>query len=117
VECADLAAVGAQEPSLTMESAEKVVGWAVSACLDRISDPPSVKDGRLQIGSMDVLAGLDLLKTLTAETLPTQRASLRDVVTENEFEKRLLGEVVPPEEVSAFCCVCYVTSLFCMSWS
>jgi hypothetical protein len=52
------------------------------------------------VSSSSGSAGPDLLKTLTAEMLPTQRALLRGVLTKNDFEKRLLGEVMPPEEVS-----------------
>ena len=38
--------------------------------------------------------GLDSLRALLAESSPTPtRTALRDVVTENEFERRLLQEV------------------------
>mmetsp|Transcript_41691 Transcript_41691/g.69447 ORF Transcript_41691/g.69447 Transcript_41691/m.69447 type:complete len:1481 (-) Transcript_41691:1256-5698(-) len=57
-----------------------------------------VKGGRLVISSQSVTAGIEIFNALQAEVSPLAK-SLKDVNTENEFEKRLLGEVIPPYDI------------------
>ncbi|KXZ51556.1 hypothetical protein GPECTOR_12g519 [Gonium pectorale] len=56
------------------------------------------------IAAADLLAGLATLKAVAAERVPPskqglQDAQIQDVQVENDFERKLLAEVVPPEEL------------------
>eukprot|EP00741_Cyanophora_paradoxa_P004124 tig00000769_g4005.t1 len=53
---------------------------------------------KLTIAAEDVHAALALLERVSSDANPQSKA-LREVVAENEFEKRLLGEVIPPWEI------------------
>ncbi|KAF8378102.1 hypothetical protein HHK36_029438 [Tetracentron sinense] len=77
LECDGLETLCIKDQALTNESAEKVVGWAVSHHL--MQNPEAGADGKL---------------VLSRESGPSQ-----DVVTENEFEKRLLADVIPPSDI------------------
>lgn len=70
---------------------ERVAGWAVTHHLARNSSPV-VKDGQLHVNACDVIAALASLKTLEAES-GSVKSFLKEIVTENEHEKRILSEV------------------------
>mmetsp|Transcript_30572 Transcript_30572/g.86453 ORF Transcript_30572/g.86453 Transcript_30572/m.86453 type:complete len:921 (+) Transcript_30572:1966-4728(+) len=67
------------------------------------TDSAAVDSTRLAVSVSSVQAAMDLLRAATAESAAsgTDRKgnSVQDVQTDNEFEKRLLGEVVPANEV------------------
>ncbi|KAL8094541.1 hypothetical protein AgCh_036175 [Apium graveolens] len=96
-ECPELGTLSIKEQTLTNESVEKVVGWALSHHFMQFSEAPA-KDAKLVLSSDSLRYGLDILQGIQNET-KTSKKSLKDVVTENEFEKRLLGEVIPPNDI------------------
>lgn len=57
-----------------------------------------INNERLVLSLASLRAGLDVVKQLQAEANVPKANSLKDVVAD-EFERRLLAEVVPPEEV------------------
>lgn len=96
LECDGLETLCIKDQSLTNESAEKVVGWALSHHLMQNfqADP----DARLTLSSESIQYGIEILQSVQNESKSLKK-SLKDVVTENEFEKRLLGEVIPPSDI------------------
>ncbi|CDY50382.1 BnaCnng19140D [Brassica napus] len=78
-------------------SAEKVVGWAFSHHLMNRSEP-IVKDNKLVISAESITYGLQMLQGVQNENMCLKK-SLKDVVTENEFEKKLLSDVIPPSDI------------------
>ena len=88
---------------LTQSAAERVVGYAVSDFLQRhpttTSNATAGNDnsGELVVDGRCVLRALQLLQ---AHSVDQRRQALLSVKTENVFEQRLLGEVIPPDEIS-----------------
>ncbi|BBN06651.1 ATPase family AAA domain-containing protein 1 [Marchantia polymorpha subsp. ruderalis] len=97
LECDELESVAIKDQSLTSESAERIVGWAVSHQLMTVPEP-TLKNEKLLLSSDSMLHGLGILRGIQHESSGLKK-SLKDVVTDNEFEKRLLGEVIPPSEI------------------
>ncbi|KAL2633180.1 hypothetical protein R1flu_004659 [Riccia fluitans] len=97
LECDDLEAVSVKDQTLTSESAERIVGWAVSSQLMSCAEP-ELRNDKLLLSSESMLHGLEILRGIQQESSGLKK-SLKDVVTDNEFEKRLLGEVIPPSEI------------------
>jgi SpoVK/Ycf46/Vps4 family AAA+-type ATPase len=101
MECTDVeSAVCIKDRILTSECVDKIVGYALSHLLKhRIADIP-IKDGRVVLFAESLKHGVDLLETLqTDPKKKSRKKSLKDVATENEFEKRLLTDVIPPDEI------------------
>ncbi|CAM6107945.1 unnamed protein product [Calypogeia fissa] len=97
LECEDLVSVGIKDQALTNESAERIVGWAVCNQLMSCVEPP-IKNDKLVLSGESLHHGLSILRGIQNESCSLKK-SLKDVVTENEFEKRLLAEVIPPSEI------------------
>ncbi|OVA14879.1 AAA+ ATPase domain [Macleaya cordata] len=97
LECPDLDALSIKDQTLTIESADKIVGWALSYHLMNSSDT-FVKDAKLVISGESIKYGINLLQGIQNESKSSKK-SLKDVVTENEFEKRLLADVIPPSDI------------------
>ncbi|XP_052191626.1 uncharacterized protein LOC127800822 isoform X2 [Diospyros lotus] len=97
LECYDLETLCLKDQALTSETVEKIVGWALSHHFMRHSEV-SVEDGKLTISSESVRYGIDILQGIQNETKSLKK-SLKDVVTENEFEKRLLADVIPSSDI------------------
>ncbi|CAI9104921.1 OLC1v1003712C1 [Oldenlandia corymbosa var. corymbosa] len=97
IECTNLDELCIKDQALTIENVEKIIGWAVSHHFMHSSEALG-KDKKLSISSESIQYGLDLLQGLQNETKSSKK-SLKDIVTENEFEKRLLGEVIPPTDI------------------
>ncbi|XP_031475405.1 uncharacterized protein LOC116247374 isoform X2 [Nymphaea colorata] len=97
LECNDLEALCIKDQTLTSESAEKIVGWALSYHLMKNPDIEA-KVTKITISSESILYGLEILQNIQTETKSLKK-SLKDVVTENEFEKRLLADVIPPNDI------------------
>ncbi|XP_075500903.1 uncharacterized protein LOC142539375 [Primulina tabacum] len=95
--CPDLETLCIKDQALTTESVEKIVGWAISHHFMHCSEASS-KEPKLVISSQSISYGLNILQGLQNENKNLKK-SLKDVVTENEFEKRLLGEVIPPDDI------------------
>ncbi|KAF5189440.1 Atp-dependent zinc metalloprotease ftsh [Thalictrum thalictroides] len=97
LECPDLETLSLKDQALTSENVEKIVGWALSYHLMQSSED-SIKDAKLAISSESILYGLNILQGIQNESKSLKK-SLKDVVTENEFEKRLLADVIPPNDI------------------
>ncbi|XP_070044244.1 uncharacterized protein [Nicotiana tomentosiformis] len=97
IDCPDLETLCIKDQALTNESVEKIVGWALSHHFMHESES-SVKDAKLVISGESIAYGLNILQGIQSETKSSKK-SLKDVVTENEFEKRLLGDVIPPSDI------------------
>ncbi|XP_063944063.1 uncharacterized protein LOC108209325 isoform X3 [Daucus carota subsp. sativus] len=96
VECEGLEALCIKDHSITIDSAEKIIGWALSHHLMQHSDADP--DARLVLSSESIQYGIGILQSIQNESKSLKK-SLKDVVTENEFEKRLLAEVIPPSDI------------------
>ncbi|KAL6973061.1 hypothetical protein U1Q18_027235 [Sarracenia purpurea var. burkii] len=96
LECNELEALYIKDQTLTNESAVKVVGWALSHHLMR--DAQADGDTRLVLSSESIQYGIGILQAIQSESKSLKK-SLKDVVTENEFEKKLLADVIPPSDI------------------
>ncbi|XVE56603.1 hypothetical protein DITRI_Ditri04bG0024300 [Diplodiscus trichospermus] len=85
-----------KDQTLTNESAEKVIGWALSHHL--MQNPEADGDSRLALSCESIQYGIGILQAIQNESKSLKK-SLKDVVTENEFEKRLLADVIPPSDI------------------
>ncbi|GLJ47450.1 hypothetical protein SUGI_1001480 [Cryptomeria japonica] len=97
LECEGIDTICIKDLALSNESAEKIVGWALSHHLMNNLEPCS-RDGKLVISNESIHYGLSILQGIQNESRSSKK-SLKDVVTENEFEKRLLGDVIPPSDI------------------
>ncbi|XP_060178403.1 uncharacterized protein LOC132608500 [Lycium barbarum] len=97
IDCPDLETLCIKDQALTNESVEKIIGWALSNHVMHKSES-SVKEAKLVIGSASISYGINILQGIHNETKSLKK-SLKDVVTENDFEKRLLADVIPPSDI------------------
>ncbi|KAL8232797.1 hypothetical protein R6Q57_002575 [Mikania cordata] len=97
LDSSNLDALLIKDQTLTNESVEKVVGWALSHHFMQSSET-FVKDAKPVISNESLEYGINILQGTQNETKSSKK-TLKDVVTENEFEKRLLAEVIPPSEL------------------
>ncbi|KAH7528235.1 hypothetical protein FEM48_Zijuj05G0051000 [Ziziphus jujuba var. spinosa] len=96
MECEGLETLCIKDQTLTNESTEKVVGWALSHHL--MQNPEADPDARLALSRESIQYGIGILQAIQNESKSLKK-SLKDVVTENEFEKRLLADVIPPSDI------------------
>ncbi|PSR89548.1 ATPase family AAA domain-containing protein [Actinidia chinensis var. chinensis] len=96
MDCDGLENLCITDQTLTNESAEKVVGWALSYHL--MQNPTADADARLVLSCESIRYGIGILQAVQNESKSLKK-SLKDVVTENEFEKRLLADVIPPSDI------------------
>ncbi|KAK4376320.1 hypothetical protein RND71_006997 [Anisodus tanguticus] len=97
IDCPDPETLCIKDQALTSESVEKIIGWALSHHFMHKSES-SVKAAKLVISSASISYGLNILQGIHNETKSLKK-SLKDVVTENDFEKRLLADVIPPSDI------------------
>ncbi|KAH0638097.1 uncharacterized protein [Solanum tuberosum] len=97
INCDDLETLCIKDQALTNESVEKIIGWALSHHYMHESES-SMKEPKLIISSESIAYGLSMFQGIQGETKSSKK-SLKDVVTENEFEKKLLGDVIPPTDI------------------
>ncbi|KAL6564201.1 hypothetical protein OROMI_015651 [Orobanche minor] len=97
IDCPDLETLCIKDVALTNENSEKIIGWALSHHFMHCSEA-SLKESKLVISSESVKYGLNILQSVQNENKSLKK-SLKDVVTENEFEKKLLAEVIPPGDI------------------
>ncbi|GMQ00057.1 hypothetical protein CsSME_00047293 [Camellia sinensis var. sinensis] len=100
LECPDLETLYIKDQVLTSESAEKIVGWALSHHFMHCAEA-SAKGAKLTVSSESIRYGLNILQGIENETqnLKKPLKIFQDVVTENEFEKKLLADVIPPSDI------------------
>ncbi|KAK9926662.1 hypothetical protein M0R45_023877 [Rubus argutus] len=96
MDCEGLDTLCIKDQTLTIESSEKVVGWALSHHL--MQNPEADPGTRVVLSAESIQYGLGILQSIQNETKSLKK-SLKDVVTENEFEKRLLADVIPPTDI------------------
>ncbi|XP_058770271.1 uncharacterized protein LOC131643920 isoform X2 [Vicia villosa] len=97
LDCSDLETLCIKDETLTTESVEKIIGWAISYHFMHSSEV-STKESKPVISAESVRYGFNILQGIQDENKST-KTSLKDVVTENEFEKKLLGDVIPPTDI------------------
>lgn len=97
LDCVDLESLCVKDQTLTTEGVEKIVGWALSHHFMHCSEAPG-KDAKLKISTESIMYGLNILQGIQSESKSLKK-SLKDVVTENEFEKKLLADVIPPSDI------------------
>ncbi|GAA0139512.1 hypothetical protein LIER_01040 [Lithospermum erythrorhizon] len=97
LECHNIESLCIKDQALTSENVEKIIGWALSHHFMNSSET-SVNESKLVISSESIRYGLNILQAIQNESKSVKK-SLKDVVTENEFEKRLLADVIPPNEI------------------
>ncbi|CAI8597541.1 unnamed protein product [Vicia faba] len=96
MESEELEALSVKDLTLTNENSEKIVGWALSHHLMQNSEVDA--DAKLVLSCESIQYGIGILQAIQNESKSLKK-SLKDVVTENEFEKRLLGDVIPPSDI------------------
>ncbi|XVE73306.1 hypothetical protein DITRI_Ditri11bG0107000 [Diplodiscus trichospermus] len=97
LDCPDLETLCIKDQTLTNESVEKVVGWALSHHFMQSSEALG-KDTKPVLSTESIKYGLNILQGIQSESKSLKK-SLKDVVTENEFEKKLLADVIPPSDI------------------
>ncbi|KAF6161439.1 hypothetical protein GIB67_009318 [Kingdonia uniflora] len=95
--CNGLETLCTKDQTLIVESAEKVVGWALCHHLMENTEV-NEEDGKLILLSKSIQYGLGILQSIQSESKSLKK-SLKDIATENEFEKRLLVDVIPPTDI------------------
>ncbi|KAJ1292366.1 hypothetical protein BS78_02G386200 [Paspalum vaginatum] len=101
MECTDVeSAIYVKDRILTSECVDKIVGYALSHHLKDCTMQTSGKDERFVLSIESLKYGVDLLESIQSDPKKkSTKKSLKDVVTENDFEKRLLADVIPPNEI------------------
>ncbi|PHT46309.1 hypothetical protein CQW23_15467 [Capsicum baccatum] len=94
LECYGLETLCIKDHNSSVKSAEKVVRWALSHHLMR--NTQADVDMRLVLSPVSIQYGLELLQAKQNDTKSLKK-SLKDVETDNEFEKALLADVIPPQ--------------------
>ncbi|EES16128.2 uncharacterized protein LOC8066340 isoform X2 [Sorghum bicolor] len=94
IECNDLQELPIKDQLLTNENLEKIVGYAISYHLHD-SEPPN--DGKWVLPIERLKHGFSMLQNAHSGAKRSKNA-LMDVVTENEFEKNLLSNVIAPND-------------------
>ncbi|KAL8054848.1 hypothetical protein ABFX02_04G019300 [Erythranthe guttata] len=97
LECPDLETLSIKDQALNNDNVEKIIGWALSHHFMNCSEAP-LKDSKIVISSESIVYGVNILHGIQNENKSSKK-SLKDVATENEFEKKLLGEVIPPGDI------------------
>ncbi|KAG6487761.1 hypothetical protein ZIOFF_056363 [Zingiber officinale] len=97
-ECNDLDRICIKDQTLSSENVDRIIGFALGHHLDNNTFEASLKKTKLVLSSESIEYGLCVLQNLQSDSKGTKK-SLKDVVTENEFEKRLLADVIPPNDI------------------
>uniref|UniRef100_A0ACD5XKI8 Uncharacterized protein n=1 Tax=Avena sativa TaxID=4498 RepID=A0ACD5XKI8_AVESA len=102
LECTDLETVCVKDRILTNECIDTIVGFALSHQLKHFTpkNPDPSIDLHFPLSSESLKHGVDMLESIqSGPKSNNKRKSLKDISTENEFEKRLLADVIPPDEI------------------
>ncbi|CAN6361221.1 unnamed protein product [Urochloa humidicola] len=94
IECNDLQELSIKEQLLTNENVDKIVGYAICHHLQH-NEPPS--DGKLILPIESLKHGFSMLQSTHSGSKRSKNA-LKDIVTENEFEKTILSNVISPND-------------------
>ncbi|CAN6306673.1 unnamed protein product [Urochloa humidicola] len=100
LECTDLEAILVKDHILTNECIDKIIGFALSHQLKNCTIPDPSSSAQFTLSSESLKHGVDMLESIQSGSKSnSKRKSLKDIATENEFEKRLLADVIPPHEI------------------
>ncbi|CAL4914346.1 unnamed protein product [Urochloa decumbens] len=100
LECAELEAILVKDRILTNECIDKIIGFALSHQLKNCTIPDPSSSAQFTLSSESLKHGVDMLESIQSGSKSnSKRKSLKDIATENEFEKRLLADVIPPHEI------------------
>ncbi|KAG2540841.1 hypothetical protein PVAP13_9NG584900 [Panicum virgatum] len=100
LECPDLEAILVKDRILTNECIDKIIGFALSHQLKSCTIPDPSSSVQFTLSSESLKYGVDMLESIqSGSKSSSKRKSLKDIATENEFEKRLLADVIPPHEI------------------
>ncbi|VAH90973.1 unnamed protein product [Triticum turgidum subsp. durum] len=110
LECSDLETIYVKDRTLTNECIDTIVGFALSHQLKHLTatNPDPSIDLQFSLSSESLKHGVDMLESIqSGPKTSNKRKSLKgqawcsgeDIATENEFEKRLLADVIPPDEI------------------
>ncbi|KAJ6796108.1 Uncharacterized protein M6B38_221960 [Iris pallida] len=97
LEYSDLDTICIKDQALTNENVDKIVGFALSYHLKHKSEASS-RNAKLILSHESISYGISMLQSIQSDTNMLKK-SLKDVVTENEFEKKLLQDVIPPSDI------------------
>ncbi|KAI3864546.1 hypothetical protein MKX03_017003 [Papaver bracteatum] len=97
LECPDFEKICIKNITHTTENVKKIVGWALTHSLMNNSKASASGD-KFLVSTESINYGLSLLESTQNKSSSTKK-SLKDVVTENEFEKKLLADVIPPADI------------------
>ncbi|XP_020273503.1 uncharacterized protein LOC109848433 isoform X2 [Asparagus officinalis] len=98
LECSDLETLCIKDQTLTNETVDKIVGFALSYHLKNQKSEALSKDTKIVLSAESIKHGFDMVQSIQSDAKSSKK-SLKDVVTENEFEKRLLVDVIPSNEI------------------
>ncbi|TVU47078.1 hypothetical protein EJB05_06658, partial [Eragrostis curvula] len=100
LECSDLETICVKDLILTNDCIDKIIGFALSHQLKNGANPDTSSNVQFILSSESLKHGVDMLESIQSSTKSSnKRKSLKDIATENEFEKRLLADVIPPHEI------------------
>ncbi|VAI05615.1 unnamed protein product [Triticum turgidum subsp. durum] len=102
LECSDLETVCVKDRTLTNECIDTIVGFALSHQLKHLTatNPDPSIDLQFSLSSESLKHGVDMLVSIqSGPKTSNKRKSLKDITMENEFEKKLLADVIPPDEI------------------
>ncbi|KAG7541584.1 AAA+ ATPase domain [Arabidopsis thaliana x Arabidopsis arenosa] len=93
--CEGIETLCMKDLTLQSDSAEKIIGWAFS---NHISNNPDTDPAKIILSRESIEFGIGLLQGDLKGSRSSKR-SLKDIVTENEFEERLLSDVILPSDI------------------
>ncbi|KAL6902168.1 hypothetical protein ACP4OV_005044 [Aristida adscensionis] len=100
LEWTDLEKICVKDRILTNECIDKIVGFALCHELKNNTNLDRSSNVQFTLSSESLKHGVDMLESIQSGPKSSiKRKSLKDITTENEFEKRLLADVIPPHEI------------------
>ncbi|EMS49758.1 Spastin [Triticum urartu] len=95
IECHDVEELPITDRLLTHDDVDKVIGYGISYHLEH--DKPNM-DAKPVLSTESLKHGLERIQRESMASSSSKKA-LKDVVTENEFERSLLSNVIAPHEI------------------
>ncbi|XP_058752102.1 vacuolar protein sorting-associated protein 4-like [Vicia villosa] len=86
-----------KDQTLTNENAKKIISWALSH--HHMQNLEANPDSKLILSCENIHYGCGMLQSLQNES-KGMKNSHKDIVTENDFENRLLADVIPPSDIN-----------------
>uniref|UniRef100_A0A1J3JDT6 ATPase family AAA domain-containing protein 1-A n=1 Tax=Noccaea caerulescens TaxID=107243 RepID=A0A1J3JDT6_NOCCA len=95
LKCERFETLSMKDLTLQSDSAEKIIGWALG---DHLRCNPDADPENVILSLDSIEFGIGLLQASLNESTSSKK-SLKDIVTENEFEKQLLSDVILPSDI------------------